>query len=308
MGRTALVFPGQGSQAVGMGRELALQYRVAADVYGRASELLAWDVAALCFEGPQERLNGTDAAQVALYVTSLAAAAVLRSEGAGGDLVSGHSLGEYSALAVSGALSEDEGLRLVSVRGQAMRLAASNRPGAMAAVIGLEDGAVERICDEAGEVWPVNYNSPGQLVISGELEPVRRAMRLAERGGARKVVQLRVSGAFHSPLMREAAGRMKERLSQVDFHEPALPFLSSISCEYEQAAGLADLLVRQMVSPVRWTRAVERMIADGVDRFIELGSGKVLSGLIRRIDRSVETISVNDPRSLERALERGGSG
>lgn len=302
MGRTALVFPGQGSQSVGMGRELASQFDEAAAVYDRASELLAWDVAKLCFEGPQERLNDTDAAQVALYVNSLAATAVLRSRGVEGDVVSGHSLGEYSALAACGALGEDDGLRLVSVRGQAMHRAASNRPGAMAAVIGLEDSEVEKLCDDAGEVWPVNYNSPGQLVISGELEPVRRVMAAAKSAGAKKVIQLRVSGAFHSPLMREAAGIMKERLGQADFHEPRVPFLSSISCDYEARGDLEELMVRQMVSPVRWTQSVQRMISDGVDRFIEVGSGRVLTGLIRRIGKDVETMSVNDPGSLDKAM------
>lgn len=302
MGKTALVFPGQGSQAVGMGREMALKYKVAADVYGRASELLARDVAQLCFEGPEGQLNRTDTAQVALYVTSLAAMAVLRAEGINGELVSGHSLGEYSALVAAGALSEDDGFRLVAARGEAMQQAADSRPGAMAAIIGMEDEAVEIICAQSGEVWPVNYNSPGQLVISGELGPVRRAMEKASARGARKVVQLPVSGAFHSPLMREAAGRMKERLALVRFHEPRLPFLSSISCEYEQSDGLQDLLVRQIVSPVRWVQAVRVMIDDGVDRFIEVGNGRVLASLIRRIDSSVRTISVSDPGSLEKAL------
>lgn len=303
MGRIALVFPGQGSQSVGMGREMALKYDVAAQVYERASEVLAWDVADLCFEGPEEKLNRTEMAQVALYVNSMAAAAALFAEGLEGDLVSGHSLGEYSALAASGALSEEKGLRLVSLRGQAMQRVAADRPGAMAAIIGLDDEIVEEICGHAGDVWPVNYNSPGQVVVSGELEAVKKLMEAASEKGAKKVVQLRVSGAFHSPLMREAAGTMKQRLADVSFGEGRVPFLSSISCRYEQGDDdLRDLLVRQIVSPVRWTEAVKKMIGDGVDCFIEVGSGKVLSGLIRRIDRGVRTASVSDPASLEKAI------
>lgn len=305
-GKLALVFPGQGSQVVGMGREMALEYEVAAEVYQAASEQLGWDVAELCFEGPEERLNRTDKAQVALFVNSAAAAAVLNEKGLRGDATSGHSLGEYSALAASGAISFKQGLDLVNRRGQAMQRAAADRPGSMAAIIGLEDRQVEEICDKAGQVWPVNYNCPGQLVISGETDFVYRAMERAAQLGARKTVELKVSGSFHTPLMRGAAGEMKQELAMTDFTEPQPPFLSSISCEYETAAGLADLLVRQMVSPVRWRQAVERLIDDGVDRFIEVGNGKVLSGLVRRINREVVILNVSDPDSLDAAVTREG--
>jgi [acyl-carrier-protein] S-malonyltransferase len=302
MAKLALVFPGQGSQAVGMGREIATEFEAAGDVFKRAAEVLDYDVATLCFKGPEDELNRTDRAQLALYVSSMAAAAVLVEKGIEADVVSGHSLGEYSALAFAGAVDFDEGLRLVAHRGQVMQQAASRQPGAMAAILGLDDALVEEICSGSGEVWPVNYNCPGQLVISGEQDAVARAMTQAEAAGAKKTIALKVSGSFHSPLMREAADAMEQRLAKVTFKEPEPPFLSSISCEYEGAGSLGGLLVKQMVSPVRWRQAVERLVADGVDRFIEVGNGKVLTGLIRRIDGNVDTAGTGDPKSLRKAL------
>jgi len=302
MGKLALVFPGQGSQSVGMGRELVQAYEAAARVYDRAGELLGWDVGGLSFNGDEEELSRTDRAQVALFVNSAAVTAVLRQEGVSADVVSGHSLGEYGALEAAGALDFDRCLELVAFRGEVMNEEACERPGAMAAIIGLADSEVEDICDRTGGVWPVNYNSPGQLVISGERPSVAAAMELAEERGAKRAIALRVSGAFHSPLMRRAAERMEHELATAGFNEPEPPFLSSTSCEYEPAAGLADLLARQIVSPVRWTSAVERMIADGVTRFVEVGNGKVLCGLVRRIDRDVDTLATGSPEGIKKSL------
>ncbi len=298
MGKLALVFPGQGSQKPGMGADLAVEFEAAAAIYRRAGEIVGWHVADVSFNGPEAKLNQTGFAQVALYVNSMAVMEVLKQRGVSGDVVSGHSLGEYSALAAAGAVSFEEGLELVAARGMAMADAAQERPGQMAAVLGLEDADVEAICAAAGEVWPVNYNCPGQVVVSGEAQSVQRAMARAREAGARKAVQLPVSGAFHSPCMRSAAGVMKERLAGTGFREPQPPFFSSISCRYEVATGLAGLLVSQMVSPVRWSQAVASMVADGVDRFLEVGNGKVLTGLIRRINRDVAAASVSDPASL----------
>lgn len=304
MGKLVFVFPGQGSQSVGMGKELADVYEPAAAVYQTAEEELGPDFKRLSFEGPAESLGLTENAQVALFVNSMAVQAVLSKETAiKADVVTGHSLGEYSALAASGALSFKDGLHLVASRGRAMSEATAERPGAMAAILGLEDNRVEAICSDSGEVWPVNFNSSGQVVISGETASVERAMQKAEKAGAKKVVRLAVSGSFHSPLMRSAAGLMKEKLELVDFHDPAPPFFSSISCEYEDAAGLKDLLVRQIVSPVLWRQTIELLIEDGADRFLEVGNGKVLSGLIRRINRDVVTANASDPGSLGKAME-----
>lgn len=302
MGKLALVFPGQGSQSVGMGREMALKYEAAAAVYRQAADLLGWDVASLCFDGPQDRLNQTEYAQVALYVNSMAAMAALSEKGVKADAVSGHSLGEYSALAAAGAMSFEEGLKLVKLRGQAMGRVAVERPGSMAAIVGLKDEQVEKICTESGEVWPVNYNCPGQLVVSGETASVHRAMTRAADAGAKRAVMLAVSGSFHSPLMRSAAGEMKQHLAAAGFKDPEPPYLSPISCQYETAAGLPSLLARQIVSPVRWRQAVEKLVGDGVDRFLEVGNGKVLCGLIKRTNRDVLAADVSDPASLEKAV------
>ncbi|MDO8736755.1 MAG: ACP S-malonyltransferase [Thermoleophilia bacterium] len=302
MGKLVFVFPGQGSQSEGMGRQMASVYASAAAVYEAADRELGPDFTKLSFEGPAESLASTENAQPALFVNSMAVFAVLAEKAIEADVVTGHSLGEYSALSASGAVDFIDGLRLVASRGKAMSEATVERPGAMAAILGLEDERVESICSSSGEVWPVNYNSPGQLVISGEEASVERAMHQAEKAGAKKTVRLAVSGSFHSPMMRSAAGLMKEKLAQVEFQEPSPPFFSSISCEYEGAAGLEELLVRQMVSPVLWRQSVERLIDDGADRFLEVGNGKVLSGLIRRINRDVVAVSASDPESLEKAI------
>lgn len=302
MGKLALIFPGQGSQAVGMGSDLYREHEAAAALFDEASVQLGWDVAGLCFEGPAERLNQTEFAQPALYVHSAAVHAMLTSRGVAADAVCGHSLGEYSALAAAGSVSFSSGLRLVASRGRLMREAAASRPGAMAAVLGLDDQQVEDICSSAGEVWPVNYNSPGQLVVSGSATSVAAVVEQAKAAGAKKAVILPVSGAFHSPFMRDAAERMKDLLADTVFQDPQPRFFSSTTCEFEESEAMGELMEKQITSPVRWRQAVEKLIAGGFDRFVEVGSGKVLCGLIKRIDPGVAAVSISGPASVDKAL------
>jgi [acyl-carrier-protein] S-malonyltransferase len=301
--KVAFCFPGQGSQDVGMGRAFAERFGEARAVYDDASEAAGFDVARLCFEGPIEDLTRTELQQPALVATSLACLRAVESTGAKPDYVIGHSVGEYSALAAAGAVSAREAVALVSKRGEAMAEAAREYPGAMAAVLGLPDDVVEELCAEIEGVWPANYNCPGQVVVSGANAAVDRLIEAADSRGARKTVKLRVSGAFHSPLVVRAADRLRPVLERVGWREPAPPFMSTVSARIENAQRLVDLLVDQLTGPVRFTQAVAALVRDGVDVFVEIGPGQVLSGLLRRCDRSLKTLSVNDPDSLRKLEE-----
>ena len=301
--KVAFCFPGQGSQDVGMGRAFAERFGEARAVYDDASEAAGFDVARLCFEGPIEDLTRTELQQPALVATSLACLRAVESTGAKPDYVIGHSVGEYSALAAAGAVSAREAVALVSKRGEAMAEAAREYPGAMAAVLGLPDDVVEELCAEIEGVWPANYNCPGQVVVSGANAAVDRLIEVADSRGARKTVKLRVSGAFHSPLVVRAADRLRPVLERVGWREPAPPFMSTVSARIENAQRLVDLLVDQLTGPVRFTQAVAALVRDGVDVFVEIGPGQVLSGLLRRCDRSLKTLSVNDPDSLRKLEE-----
>ncbi len=297
MSKIAFCFPGQGSQRVGMGRELAAAYPEAAAVYEEASDELGFDVAKLCFEGPLDRLSETELTQPALVATSLA---VLRAIQARvelvPDMVVGHSVGEYAAIAAADSVSVSEVSRLVRERGLAM--AASRAKGAMAAVLGLADEEVERLCAERGDVWPANYNCPGQLVISGREDAVTSVGERARELGA-KVVRLRVSGAFHSPLVEDAANRLEPALRAVNFGELRTRFVSTVSSKLETVDRVPGLLIEQLTAPVRFTQAVQNMVADGVRTFVEVGAGGVLSGLVRRIDRTVTAFPVGTPEELD---------
>jgi [acyl-carrier-protein] S-malonyltransferase len=291
-GKIAFCFPGQGSQEVGMGRAMALASGAARDVYDRASSALGFDVAEVCFEGPLERLSSTEVTQPALIATSIACLEAVRERGVVPDYVVGHSVGEYAALVAARSLATEDALLLVRERGLAMAEAARQAPGAMAAVIGLADEEVERLCAGIDGVWPANYNCPGQLVVSGTEEGVARLMEAAQAAGARRAVRLNVSGGFHSPLTEPAAQRLKPALEAVTFGEPATPFLSTVTSRLEEARAIVPLLVRQLTAPVRFTQSVEDLVRRGVTRFVEIGPGSVLSGLIRRIDRGAQAVSV----------------
>jgi [acyl-carrier-protein] S-malonyltransferase len=296
--KVAFCFPGQGSQAVGMGRELAEAFPEARAVFDEAAEAAGFDVARLCFEGPLEELTTTELQQPALVATSLACLRAVVTTGLRPDVVVGHSVGEYSALAACGALSDREAVALVRVRGEATAEAAREHPGAMAAVIGLPDEVVEELCAGIEGVWPANYNCPGQLVVSGETGAVDALIEAAAAAGARRVVKLPITGAFHSPLVGGGVERLRPAVERVDWNEPAPPFMSTVTAQLEPAERLGGILLEQLTAPVRFTQAVEALVREGVDTFVEIGPGQVLSGLIRRCDKAVRTLSVGDAKSL----------
>jgi [acyl-carrier-protein] S-malonyltransferase len=301
--KIAFCFPGQGSQDVGMGRAIAAEFPEARAAYDEASEAVGFDVAKLCFEGSIEELTRTELQQPALVTTSIACLRAVRTLGVEPDYVIGHSVGEYSALAAADAIGTGDAVALVRKRGEAMAEAARETPGAMAAVIGLEDAIVEDLCRSIDGVWPANYNCPGQIVVSGENAAVDRLIEEAAARGARKTVKLRVSGAFHSPLVARAAERLRPALSKATWREPAPPFMSTVSAKVEDAQRIGSLLVDQLTGPVRFTQAVRGLVKDGVEMFVEIGPGQVLSGLLRRCDRSLRTISVGDPEAVRKLRE-----
>ncbi|HEY3106437.1 MAG TPA: ACP S-malonyltransferase [Gaiellaceae bacterium] len=301
--KVAFCFPGQGSQDVGMGRAIAEEFPEARAVFDEASEAVGFDVAKLCFEGPIEELTRTEIQQPALVATSIACLRTVESVGIKADYVVGHSVGEYAALAAARAVSDSDTLKLVRERGRAMEEAAREHPGAMAAVLGLEDSVVEGLCAGIDNVWPANYNCPGQIVVSGENAAVDKLIEEAAAAGARKTVKLRVSGAFHSPLVAPAADHLRPALSSVGWRDPAPPFMSTVTARLEDARRFVDLLVDQLTGPVKFTQAVHGLIKEGVGMFVEIGPGQVLSGLLRRCDRSLQTISVGDPDSLRKLQE-----
>ena len=302
-GLVAFCFPGQGSLEAGMGQEIALAVPEAMEVFERASEAAGLDLIHLCFEGPEAELVQTEVQQPALVATSLAVLAAVKARGIKPDFVVGHSVGEFAAIASAGAIRLEEAIALVRERGLAMAEAARKNPGSMAAILGLDDEVVERICRRILNVWPANYNCPGQIVVSGEDPAVDEACDLAEQEGARRAVKLRVSGAFHSPLVARAADRLRPALDRVKFTEPTAPFMSTVTARIEDAKRMGPLLVEQLTAPVRFTHAAQALRRKGVQTFVEVGPGNVLSGLIKRIDRNAKTISVSTPEALDKLEE-----
>lgn len=295
-----LLCPGQGSQFVGMGRDLADAFPLARQSFEEADEALGFRLSHLCWEGSADELTLTMNAQPAILVHTIAVWRVLQQERPvpAVALAAGHSLGEFSAYVAAGALSFADAVRAVRRRGELMYSSGTQRPGTMAAVLGLEDDVAETLCERAsaetgGIVIPANYNSPGQLVISGDVAAVEEAAELAREAGARRVISLNVSGAFHSPLMEIAVDGLRETLAALEVRPPAFPVVSNVTAEpVDRAESARELLVRQLTSPVRWVDSIRTMRRAGIEEFLEIGPGNVLSGLLRRIDRSASSVAV----------------
>lgn len=304
MSKRAFIFPGQGSQYPGMGKDLADNFKVAAETFAEADDALGFKLSELCYCGPEEDLKLTTNTQPAILAVSIAALRVLRSEtGLVSDFLAGHSLGEFSALVASGALSFPDALRTVRLRGKFMQEAVPVGVGAMAAILSVEADVLTDICREAeqGEiVSPANFNSPGQIVIAGHSSAVNRAIEIAKGLGYRKAMLLPVSAPFHSALMVPAGERLREVLDTIELSDMSAPVVSNVEAVANQdITRIKDLLVAQVSAPVRWDESVRQMVKYGVTSFIEIGPGKVLSGLVKRIDKEVLTSNVEDAKGLQ---------
>jgi [acyl-carrier-protein] S-malonyltransferase len=308
MGKLAFLFPGQASQYPGMGRALAEQFPGARAVFDQADAALGFPISKLCFEGSEDDLKLTENTQPAILTVSVAAYRVLEERGVTPEFVAGHSLGEYSALVAAGSLNFSDAVKLVRQRGRYMQEAVPPGEGAMAAILGLPSALVADICKKAADgqvVLPANLNSPEQTVISGHAAAVKRAVEIASQSGAKRAVVLPVSAPFHCELMTPAQTRLEKDLRAAAFGELRVPLVTNVDAEATTSGEEArDSLIRQVCLPVRWEDSVREMVERGVSTFVEVGPGRVLSGLLRQIDRSVRCFSVEDPASLEATLEK----
>lgn len=301
MTQTAFLFPGQGAQHVGMGQQIAGRIPAARELYDRAAAILGFDLAAICFDGPSERLDATVISQPALFVSSLAALEVLKAERpevlAACQFAAGLSLGEYTALVFAGAMTFEDGLRVVKVRGEAMQAAADQVPSGMVSALLLDRAKVEEVrtaASASGQIWIANYLCPGNTVLSGEKAACAAAAPLIEAAGG-KPIPLAVAGAFHTPLMQSACDRLSDVLKSVTIQSPRIPVISNVDAlPHHDPEDIRSVLVRQVTQPVLWEDSVRSLLAQGATRFYEIGPGKVLKGLMKRIDRKVDCESIND--------------
>ncbi len=307
--KTAFLFPGQGAQNVGMGRDVADAHAAAADIFNRANEILGYEISKICFEGPDEKLNSTVYSQPAIFTVSAAILEVIktRAEHIKADVAAGLSLGEYSAIYAAGLISFEDGLKLVQTRGQAMQAAADATEGSMVSIIGLDDEKVRQLCTEAGQgqlLEPVNFNCPGQIVVSGEKAACKRAAEIAEKFGAIKAVELAVAGAFHTAMMKSAAETLEEALNNTRIDEPgSVKILANITGDYyESADHIRQGLVEQLTQPILWQKCMEKLLAEGVADYYEIGPGRVLTGLMKRIHRKTKVNNVSGLQNIEKLL------
>lgn len=303
MSKIAFIFPGQGAQACGMGKDFYEQTETGKRIFDKATQLMGFSMPQLCFE-ENDRLDITEYTQAAMVTASIAMMRVLEENGIKPDVAAGLSLGEYCALAAAGVMSDEDAIRTVRQRGILMQEAVPVGEGAMAAILALDAAAIEEVTGAMEGVWIANYNCPGQIVISGEKAAVEEACEKLKAAGAKRAVMLNVSGPFHSGMLTAAGEKLGQVLSRVELHEPRIPYVANVTAQYVKSAGeVKELLTRQVSSSVRWQQSVEAMIGDGVDTFIEIGPGKKLAGFMRKISRDVKTLNVEKLEDIGKAVE-----
>ena len=307
MGKVAFIFAGQGAQYVGMGKELAENIEVCKEVFKKADEALGFSISNICFEGPKEELDMTENTQPAILTTSIAALRALEEKGFSPDVVAGLSLGEYGALTAAKVLQFSTAVSLVKKRGRFMQEAVPKGVGTMAAILGLGEDGVREACtgaSDSGIVEPANFNCPGQIVIGGENEAVKKACEIAKEKGASRAMLLSVSAPFHTSMLSGAAEKLEEELKDVNLGEINTPVMTNVTGDYiENKDKIKNLLKQQVMSAVLWENTIKRMLEDGVDTFVEIGPGKVLSGFVKKIDKTVTILNVEDMKSLEKTIE-----